>query len=96
MDAVPNQSDTSGAARMTGKESIGSADLRALASIQVDESGRATVLAVAGEIDLSNQGQFRAAVTAAASSSRRLVVDLTRVTALSSCAIGVLTATRLT
>lgn len=61
-----------------------------LASIWVDETDRATVLAAAGEIDMSNQAEFRAALAEAATSGRRLVVDLTRVTTLSSHAIGVL------
>ena len=48
------------------------------------------MLAASGEIDMSNQAEFRAALAAAAASDRRLVVDLTRVTTLSSHAIGVL------
>jgi anti-anti-sigma factor len=61
-----------------------------MASVRIDESDGATVLTAAGEIDLSNQGQFRTALETAASGGRRLVVDLTRVTTLSGCAIGVL------
>ena len=64
--------------------------LRPLASIRIDDSGKATVLAADGEIDMSNQAEFRAALASAAASGRRLVVDLTRVTTLSSHAIGVL------
>jgi anti-anti-sigma factor len=59
-------------------------------SIRVEKSGKATVLAADGEIDMSNQAEFRAALSSAASSGRRVVVDLTRVTTLSSHAIGVL------
>lgn len=61
-----------------------------LASIWVDETDKATVLAASGEIDMSNQAEFRAALATAATTGRRLVVDLTRVTTLSSHAIGVL------
>jgi anti-anti-sigma factor len=61
-----------------------------LASISVVRSGGSTLLAAAGEIDMSNHGEFRAALATAASGDQRLVVDLTGVTTLSSHAIGVL------
>jgi anti-anti-sigma factor len=61
-----------------------------LAAIWVDRLNKTHVLAAAGEIDMSNQEQFRAALEKAASSHRRLVIDLTRVTTMSSHAIGVL------
>ena len=61
-----------------------------LASIRVTRSGRNTVVTASGEIDMSNQTQFRAALATAASGDRRMVVDLTRVTTLSSHAIGAL------
>jgi anti-anti-sigma factor len=61
-----------------------------VAAIRVDRAGTATVLTAAGEIDMSNQGQFSAALDAAAEDGGRLIVDLNAVTTLSSHAIGVL------
>ena len=68
----------------------GSAAATEIASIRILESDRATVLTAAGEIDMSNQARFRAELERAASGGRRIVVDLTRATTLSSHAIGVL------
>jgi anti-anti-sigma factor len=61
-----------------------------LATLVRDEEAGAARLVVAGEIDLNNVGEFRAALQELVGGSSRAVLDLTEVTHFGSSAIGAL------
>jgi anti-anti-sigma factor len=57
-------------------------------TITVTREGSTATVAAAGEIDLSNAGELRAAVTAAAADCDRLRLDLTRIEFIDSTGLG--------
>jgi len=61
-----------------------------LAVLVRDDEGGAARLAVTGEIDLNNVGEFDAALRALLADSRHALVDLSEVTHFGSTAIGAL------
>ena len=57
-------------------------------SIRVTRDGSTTIVAAAGEIDISSAGDLRAAVTEAAADCDRLRLDLTDVEFIDSTGLG--------